>query len=921
MNVLLPILIVAIGLDASTQDRYPEATQVFHCEFGRSWDENYDDWPDGWTRRRGPGFPRYVKIHITGEAPRRESAAGPRCLRIDLDGSGAVAYSPPIEIGPFYGYVVQSYLRTEGLEHNRAFLSLTLLDADRCRLETYYSQTIGNSQGWKKLRLGPVSPRSENVRQAVIGLHLEPGNRVDMHGTALFDDIYLGRLPRMSLSANSPHHVYCRSDKVEITCRASGFANKNQVVTFLLEDAWGHRLARVERLLKTNAVTSSGPKKGPGLICAKHPPGRSGKLNLVPFSATTTWEPPVAGPGFYRVRAMMKGHEASPHRHELTLAVVQPRRASPDSEFGWTLSHGGKPLPITPLGQLIGQVGISRLKYPLWYDEKPDGAEKGTRFNLPERPGGCFAQIKPGPFFGPAPDVVEKLIAFGECLDEQGIELVGILNRPPRELRKQYAKSKSLLAAEIFSPDPEVWYPSLEPVMTRLATRVRYWQLGQDMDTSFVGYLNLSEKLTQVKAELDRIGQGVKLGIGWGWMNELPEAAGGKGPCGFLALSAEPPLTHKELGTHLDATKGANLQRWVALVALPRGQHPLETRTVDLVRRMMTAKIHGAEGIYFAEPFGTSRGLMNDDGTPGELLLPWRTVALALGGTEYLGSITLPRGSQNHVFARSGSAVMVVWNEKPTEEVIYLGEQVRQVDLWGRGTVPAVREHRQVIEVGPLPSLVAGLNEPIARWRMDFAFTHDRIPSIFGQRHQNGFCLKNHFPPRHLESGAVGRAKLITPDVWKVDPKEVPFQLADGERRKYNFEIMLPYNASSGRHEIRVDFDIKAQKEYRFSVYRRMDVGLGDVRFDIVTQLSDAGELEVRQRMVNKTDKPVSFRCQLFAPDRQRMKTQIIGLKQGSDLKTYRIPKGKELIGKTLWLRAEEMDSPRMFNYRFTAAE
>ncbi len=27
------------------------------------------------------------------------------------------------------------------------------------------------------------------------------------------------------------------------------------------------------------------PKKGPGLICAKHPPGRSGKLNLVPFSA------------------------------------------------------------------------------------------------------------------------------------------------------------------------------------------------------------------------------------------------------------------------------------------------------------------------------------------------------------------------------------------------------------------------------------------------------------------------------------------------------------------------------------------------------------------------------------------------------------------------------------------------------------
>ena len=30
------------------------------------------------------------------------------------------------------------------------------------------------------------------------------------------------------------------------------------------------------------------------------------------------------------------------------------------------------------------------------------GHEKGTRYILPERPEGCFAQIKPGPFFGPA---------------------------------------------------------------------------------------------------------------------------------------------------------------------------------------------------------------------------------------------------------------------------------------------------------------------------------------------------------------------------------------------------------------------------------------------------------------------------------------------------------------------------------------
>ncbi len=50
------------------------------------------------------------------------------------------------------------------------------------------------------------------------------------------------------------------------------------------------RFEAVAKLLDTSGVawqrrSQLDPKKGPGLICAKHPPGRSGKLNLVPFSA------------------------------------------------------------------------------------------------------------------------------------------------------------------------------------------------------------------------------------------------------------------------------------------------------------------------------------------------------------------------------------------------------------------------------------------------------------------------------------------------------------------------------------------------------------------------------------------------------------------------------------------------------------
>ena len=152
-----------------------------------------------------------------------------------------------------------------------------------------------------------------------------------------------------------------------------------------------------------------------------------------------------------------------------------------------------------------------------------------------------------------------------------------------------------------------------------------------------------------------------------------------------------------------------------------------------------------------------------------------------------------------------------------------------------------------------------------------------------------------------------------------VDSKQTTSQLAPGVELQHHFDIMLPYNASSGRQKVRVDFQLQAERPYRFSVYRQMDIGLGEVYVEIATGLNDRGELEVEQRLVNATDDPVSFGCQLYVPDRRRLMTQIIGLVGADDLKIYRLPDGKELLGKTLWLRAQEIGGPRMLNYRFVA--
>lgn len=95
-------------------------------------------------------------------------------------------------------------------------------------------------------------------------------------------------------------------------------------------------------------------------------------------------------------------------------------------------------------------------------------------------------------------------------------------------------------------------------------------------------------------------------------------------------------------------------------------------------------------------------------------------------------------------------------------------------------------------------------------------------------------------------------------------------------------------------------------------------MGLGDVDLAATARINDRGELEVRQTVVNRGKTPVSFRCGLYAPDRCRQSSLVVGLVHGPDVQVYRLPNGRELLGKTLWVRAEEVDGPRVLNCRLT---
>ena len=863
------VILTALAFPAS-EDRFVDAIEIFSCDFGEAWDVNFDRWPDKWTRRRGPDWPHYVNIHLEDV----EQAVAGRCLTVDLNGGAAEVSSPVVSVSQKFSYAVEARLRTVQLKNSRARLKIDFCGENLQVLESASSPWYRGSSDWTKVKFGPVNISHPEVRWARVTLHISQEGQVDITGKVSVDDIWLARLPRMTVRTNSQYNVYTDPHNVVVTCDLSGILEKDPDIRFELLDASNQQLNSTNVQLDGRLITERLSRASEFVDnSVERPDG---------YEGSTKWRPPIKEYGFYLVRVSMQTMQGTLKEDVISIAVVPPIEQHSQGEFGWSLARGKTPLSLDQLAELLPRVGVSWVKMPVWYG---------------------LSDSKRG----------DELIRFTEQLGADDIEVVGILDHPPSDIEFGKPIANDVTIADLLSSeDPSAWLPSLDAVLTRLSLRVRWWQLGNDWDTSYSDFTHLDRELGTLRGQLFRFGQDVNLGIGWSW-NKAPSTASSK-PWEFQQLSATPALTGDEIAAYLELPRPQGIVRWILVEPLSRELYDLETRTRSLVEQMLEAKIHGADGIFVATPFDDQRGLMSTRGTPTELLLPWRTTASLLSGATYLGTIRLPEGSENRLFETAkGEVLMVVWNQSPRNEEIYLGEKVRVVDAWGRSTVPEQIEQRQVIDVGVLPKFILGLNPQIAKWRMNARLVQSNIPSVFGFSHANAIEIRNPF-----EQGAGGFALLTAPEGWQIVPNKVDFKLSAGEKSQRPFQIVLPFDANSGNATIRADFQFSADRTYQFSVYRELVVGDQDIEIELHTRLADDGSIVVEQRMINHSNKLLDFKCLLYTPGRRRRRVQVFRLGNNHDVKTYIYQNGQKLFGQELWLRAEELGGSRVLNHRIT---
>jgi hypothetical protein len=899
-------LILAANV-AAEEARHPDAVPVFRCTFGDDWDVNYDGWPDRWVRKTGSGLPHYVNIAIQEDA----AAVGHRCLKIDLDGASAEVESPPIRVMSRFSYVFEAQLNNTGLKYSTAFITLNFCDSNGRVLQTEKTEPLSVTNGWQAIRLGPVEPRDPAVDRVIIGLQVQRSNKGDLQGHVSLSDVWLGRLPRIDVSTNNSCNVYTQLSGVEVQCVLSGIREQNPEIDYQLLDGADHELQREHFRLDGKLIVDEAGRGAEVTDGGKGPEG---------YEGTIKWQPKIPDYGFYRVVVLMKSAQSAEGRSEaekqlgsrtVDLVVVPPLPMPRRGEFGWTLPDGDKPLSFQDLSRLLPEVGINWVKVPLWFDS-----------SNPRRG--------------------DELIRFVELLGASNVDTVGIIDRPPTQATTNGRPHRATSIAEVFSQDSSTWAAALEPVMTRLSLRVRWWQLGSDYDTSFASLQDLKKRISDLRPVLFRFGQDVHMGMSWDWANANAQTGNVSWEFEQLCLGKQPD--DAKFAELLAMPRSNSAQRWVMVEppakvadAAKNTAVAFETRATEFVHRLIAAKVSGADAIIVAKPFNDDNGLMRADGNPTELLLPWRTTAAMLGGAQYVGRMRLPGASENQIFRRGdGQVVMVVWNREPTREVLYLGDHVQQIDLLGRSKAAAMQGHEQAIEVGPMPTFVLGLHEAVTRWRMSAEFGKRQVPSIFSKPHHNSLHFKNFFP-----QGVGGSVKIVVlqdrgtsdnngvqegtatagfaPDRWTIEPPQATFQLAANTDMKFPFDIKLK-NALYGQQPIRIDFTVEADEKIEFSVYGDMEVGTEDLTLDVKSHLEKDDTLVVEQLMTNGGPHVADFKCSLRAKGHRPQRMQVYRLGKNLDRKVYRIPNGSELVGEEMLLELEELNGPRILKYRFVAA-
>lgn len=837
--------------------------------------------PEGWTRAIQPGYPFFVDVEMTDE----HAAVEDRSIVFRLNGGHCALFSPRINAEDVYNYIVQGQIKTVGLQHDVAFLLLEFLDSrQRVVGSQHLSQKIGGTQDWTTVTIGPVAPPSNTVRFVRIACFSQHGQLMDLEGTVYFDDLWVGRLPRVHVTSSAPYRLFELSEPKTVSIEVTGLDGRELDALFYLYDEKRQPISEQVAELSLQADDRG----------------------------TADWDLPISDVGYFHLDiALREGNRRFLSRDYPVTVVRMP--APVHSDFG--MSAPQEHLGLEHLQYVLTRSASRWLKLPLWASRTAGGAAPRS----------------------------EEFALFLERLEEQGHTVVAAMERAPDALLQQLTRP-SVGVAPIFLLPEDQWSPEIEGLQARYGLKITQWQIGADEDTSFEALSDPNVTLAAVKEQMALFGRDLSLGVPWSWHTPPPQP----GIVEFLSLTDAPPKGMSGMATAGEWTPLDPYSMLIALQGIrdfytaPAPESPLqpaaqveppvlkpvpespklwvqmapiserygrEEQVLDLFFRILAAKEGAADRIVCTNLDRPRAGFFNDDGAPTELFTIWRTASEYLGNRTYQGRL-YTGDVENRILSDGRSATAVVWSQASGTATLTTGTGTSITDLWGRSRLLEDPDISHTIPVGPLPVLLTGCNGPLLRLQMETRFRKGQISSELG-RHTDELIITNPFPLT-----LTGTVTISFPPAWRARPTDVNLQLQPGATAAIPIQFDIPQGMSQGRKMVSLAFDVSADRVYQFEIERPYRLGLDEIDVTAQIRLLANGDLEVRVAIANVLEIPLSLHCLLRAYQRNVIISDPVQQLPPREVATrvFLVPNGAELAGRELKLELHQTNGTRQFN-------
>lgn len=955
--------ILAVHLPTSTLAGDHSVTEcIAQWNFGSNEDLHNDRWPDGWVRRKGAQFPAFIPIQITKrstteseleEIDRLRRAATQIYLGIHqnkwpwevipesippaidrwlersvlnpylsfkMDGGAAEVSSPviPIDKQSVYGFDMAVQSQPCDFEVVGA---LIFLDVNKQPVFETTTPAVNGQNEWKVVGTQMTYGDASKVEYVQVAIRIIPKTVKAFRGEFGIDSVRILRMPKIKLAVDKPTKIYRQGESIRVQCTASGMKNDHTEIEIHAFDHNGNKVASISKSfnrvdsiaspVRPDAASpaSSKPSSGSSLSANTVPPSKGSSSAARPLprpsnnpfgerlirknltSATQYWEGgcewsiPGLPSGYYELRTKLaQGHSTVFELNEQFIVLPKNQSATLDTRFGWTLNTTAHQINMDALIDIVREGRAGRVKVPIWYDARDTKAQ----------------------------DTYTRLV---DRLQTAGVSCVGVIGAPPESLREHF-RSKRFNDASSILEDKSIWQSFLDPVIRQMCVRLIDFQVGWDDETEFAMNPRFSDSIESLRRLLKLYGPETQLTAS---RSPWVEVANVKSIDNWQ-LTSEIEIAASEM-QNLQPKANESLgvgKCWTSITPIAADKYGLTTRAQDLAARMIECvkPTSTSSTAWVSRPFDDDVGMLSPDGGPREMFLPYRSMADALSGMTYFGKMELSAGCANSLVGNESKVRLILWSQTPCTEQLFLGDKVVAYDVWGTkvpvDTIQTEFGPEQRIVVGPWPTIVDGIDPQVARWRMGISIANHRLDSILGQTQKVLVRFSNPFP-----NPISGKIQLHSPELFVDQEESGVFDIDANSTADVAVPVLLRPDASTQDTPVKIIVTVQFPTSTRFFVEKFLPVGTDEFDVDVNYRTDQSNQLIVDVEITNNGEKPVDFDCMLLMPDRPRERLQIIHIKERA-LRVLVLPNADTLVGKTLWLRCEQIGADRVINRRIT---